>query len=146
MRMAFHPVANFVKLFKKTEADMLQIANSFRMPLDCAVKFALVQFSNNTKMHYCKWICNDEAAVDWYSSPGHLPDEFVRKLPLQEGTVARRVLENKEPSSNTHKSIAQSSNVLCKAFYRKKEHRLLADSDAVIVFGMSLEGLNIFDT
>jgi hypothetical protein len=142
MRMAFHPVDKYIRLFKERAANMEDLARETRMPLDCVIKFSIILFHRQIKLHYCKWDCSRNYAMDWYTSPYHLPEDFVRDLPSRDGTVAHQALTNKR--SMLLSESPHSNSISCSAYYRDSSRVLHGRAASIIAMGFNTEDLRLF--
>ena len=144
-RLGFAPLPRFIKLFKITEASMRDIADLYKMPLDCAIKWSVILFHGLIEMHYGRWECRDNEnweLVDWYSSPGHVSKEFLKSLVVNKNSRAYVALSDKNDSRGC--GSVDDKNFYCGAYYRKKEHGISGKADILLDLGFVQETFDAF--
>jgi hypothetical protein len=147
--IGFWPLERFTRLFLNAKFDFRQIANDFKMPIDCAVKWALISFP--LPMHYLKYNVPRQVVEDFYVPT----DDYYSVFPwgFQSGAVFQEpdttaykclhTIKNDHKDVTTTKQGGKEAAFFCRAFYLKSNETLLRLEDKVIVCGLpnALTGL-----
>jgi hypothetical protein len=139
--LGFWPHADFVRLVKRKRADFRSIANIYKMPVDCAVKWALIQFHDQLKMHYIKRDEDSKQITDHYG-PDLIKDIGIDVFGLP-WTAAHEASTTQMDSAKLDRA-GDGSKYACVAFYEKKEAGFLRTSNKVIVAGFSRQDFESF--
>ena len=139
--LGFWPHADFVRLVKRKRADFRSIANTYKMPVDCAVKWALIQFHDQLKMHYIKRDEDAKQIIDYYG-PDLVKDIGIDVFGLP-WTAAHEASTTQKDSAKLDRA-GDGSKYACIAFYEKKEAGFLRASNKVIVAGFFRQDFEAF--
>jgi hypothetical protein len=138
--LGFWPLNKFMRLFRNSKGDFRQVANEFKMPIDCAVKWALI--TTRLPMHYLKYNATQTEVEDFFVPsdtdyelfPWGFKNGDVFK---QKETTAYRCLDEKEDISGvtTTKQDNREAAFFCRAFYQSTNEALLRIDEKVVVAG-----------
>lgn len=123
--LAFWPNEEFNRQLQLTKGDFRCMANLYKMPVDCVLKWSVIQFNNQLVSHYFKWNVDAARIEDAYQEDavGLFDDPM---------TAASRAIKSQcdENSDN------QSYKCVCRAYYESKTHHFNKSSDRVLVIGL----------
>jgi hypothetical protein len=139
--LGFWPHSDFIRLFKRSKADFRFLANLYKMPVDCAVKWALIQFHDQLKMHYVKREEGSKNIVDHYG-PGLMKDVGIDLFSLP-WTSAYKAAESQDDVKCLERA-GDGEKYSCVAFYEKKQAGFHRTCDKILVAGFSRQEFESF--
>ena len=135
--LGFWPAAEFTRLFKANRASIRDIANEYKMTVESAIQWTVLQFHDVLDVHYMKRIVDGVAYSDCYGRVGDGIDPFE-----VEGTAAYKTIQTKSDSVTKDKPFML--NYECRAYYEKKEFFVDYKSDVALVIGFKKSSLDAF--
>jgi hypothetical protein len=139
--LGFWPLETFAKRVRTTKLEFGQIANEFKMPLDCAVKWALIWF--RLPMHYLKYNVSLQSVEDFFipSDPDYdlFPWEFRSgNVFKDEGTTACKCMQSGEDAHGVTKTKLGNKEAafFCRAIRQKPNPALWRRDEKIIICGV----------
>lgn len=124
--LAFWPNEEFVRQMKNTKGDFRTMANSYKMPVDCLLKWAVLQFAKDFGVHYFKWNVKEGCAEDSYGDK----ESWIVENP---DTAFSKALRDHCDSSSNNPNF----DCICRAYYEDKKFGFNKKADKVLVFGIN---------
>lgn len=124
--LAFWPNEEFIRQMKNTKANFREMANSYKMPVDCLLKWAVLQFAMDFGVHYFKWNVDKICAEDSYGDK----ESWIVENPDTAFSKAQR--DHCDSSSNN-----PDFDCICRAYYEDKKFGFNKEADKVLVFGIN---------
>ena len=131
--LAFWPNREFERQLRLTKADFRQMANFYKMPVDCILKWTVLQFGDMLAMHYFKWDIDKREIEDSFH-------ESMRWIFDKEDTAARKAIETRQDANSND----AQRDCFCRAYYENKEHHFNKISNRVLVVGIGRQQLSQF--
>lgn len=144
--LGFWPHTEFLRLLKRTPAQFRMIANLYKMPVDCAVKWALVNYHDQMHMHYFKRNEKNKMIMDrfWPAEPDWL-DEGESSLFDTPWTAAHEASKRKSDSDKIKREQnGPGADYACIAIYDREEDGFMRKGDRVIVAGFRRREFELF--
>jgi len=138
--LGFYPRSEFIRLLKKHHFNFRTVANLFKMPVDCAIKWALLQLYEQTQMRYIKRneTTHDTKVIDchWPNPAHHIhPDDDGASVFIPE-SAAYLASETREDQVNFEVDRTAGHENVSGAFFEAKENGFLRTFDKVLVVSM----------
>lgn len=131
--LAFWPNREFERQLRLTKADFRQMANFYKMPVDCILKWTVLLFGDKLSMHYFKWDVDKGEIEDSYC-------ESMRWIFDKEGTAVRKAIETRQDAN----SDDAQRDCFCRAYYENKEYHFNKTSNKVLVVGIGRQQFSQF--
>jgi hypothetical protein len=140
--LGFWPQIDFVKSFIEKRAEFRLIANQFKMPIDCAIKWALLSLGGQFPMHYLKYNVTTKQVEDYYIPDNYalFPWEFNKGTVFSDQkTTAFKCLSaiDDREGKITVEERGREVSYVCHAFYRKQNKDQMLNDDKILVGGWS---------
>lgn len=131
--LAFWPNEEFVRQMVKTQANFRQMANFYKMPVDCLMKWTVLQFYDELWIHYFKKDILRDQIVDSFRET----EDWIFNDPHT--AVCRSIREKMDTVSDNPKYPC-----VCRAYYEDRNLHYNKDADQVIVVGLNRKSFSEF--
>ena len=137
--IAFWPQTKFLEQFIRSKADFRLMANQYKMPVDCAVKWALLSL-DAFPMHYLKHNETTPEVEDCYIPTSHavFPWQFQTGAVFDDSrTVAHKCRINKADESGLTRAEnpGGSANYVCHVYFEKAGAMPKRTDDKIVIAG-----------
>jgi len=146
--IAFWPQPKFVERFVRSKADFRTIGNLYKMPVDCAVKWALLSL-DAFPMHYLKFNETDQVVEDSYVPPSHsiFPWQFQTGAVMDDyRTVAHKCRKTKLDqvgATRAENPASGAATYMCHTYYERAGVFPLRNDDKIVVAGFQENTFNL---
>jgi len=142
--LGFWPGNVFLRQISCSKGDFRRVANFFKMPIDCAIKWAILS-QPNLNIHYLKFNVRDRTPED-YHIPAHyttedFPWDFLAGgIVNVDETAAKKCLDAQDDAfaQSRAPSPQRTAEYWCYAFYERVSASKSRTSDKLLVGGYPL--------
>ena len=150
--LGFWPGNLFWKQFAISKGEFRRVANYFKMPVDCAIKWALLSRPEHN-IHYLKFNVGAHETEDYHMPAHYTPDEFPwdfasGRVADDANTAAGKCLLLKDDTSSATQSPSQhrAAAYWCYAFYERVEKSKARKDDKMLVGGFPKSLYDLLDS
>jgi hypothetical protein len=138
--LGFWPGNVFMKQFAGAKGEFRRVANFFKMPVDCAIKWALLS-RPELDIHYFKYNVDTNATEDYHIpahyTPAQFPWDFLTGCIVEDLKTAAGLCKRERDDRNTLSKahLPDLSEYWCYSYYERASFSKTRSHDKIVVGG-----------